>query len=90
MHLIPTFFRYSLSFKSQGSPVKRGILVNTTPFLHSPSSLTFLPVSVQFVEFFNFCSALVDSAAEGNFMDGSIAGLWGINAIPFPDLIPAR
>lgn len=69
--------------------MKRGILVGAIP-LHSPSSRTLLPALIQYRGSTNACSALLDSGAEGNFMDSSVASQWGIPAIPLPDPIPAR
>ncbi|KAL1255739.1 hypothetical protein QQF64_013800 [Cirrhinus molitorella] len=82
--------RTGLSSKSQSSSVKRGILVSTVPFLYSPSSRTLLPVLVEFGGASHLCSALVDSGAEGNFMDSSIAAQWGIPSIALSESIPAR
>lgn len=64
--------------------------MSATPLLHSPSSRTLLPVSIQFGDISNSCAALVDSGAEGNFMDLSLATRWGIPVIPLPEPIPAR
>lgn len=69
--------------------MKRGILVGVIP-LHFPSSRTLLPALIQYRGSTNACSALLDSGAEGNFMDSSVASQWGIPAIPLPDPIPAR
>lgn len=54
--------------------------MSATPLLHSPSSLVTL----------NSGLALVDSRAECNFMDSSLATLWGIPALPLSNPIPAR
>lgn len=64
--------------------------MSATPFLHSSPSRTVIPVSVQFGDLSNSCSALIDSGAEGNFMDRSLATSWGIPGLALSDPIPAR
>ncbi len=74
-----------MSFKSQGPSVSRGILMGA-----SPKSRTLLPVSVKYQDTIHSCSALIDSGAEGNFLDISVEVQWGIPAIPLPSPISVR
>ncbi len=45
------------------------------------------PVSVKYQDAIHSCSALVDSGAEGNFLDIYVAAQWGIPVIPLPSPI---
>ncbi len=56
----------------------------------SPKSRTLLPVAVKYQDTIHSCSALIDSGAEGNFLDISVAAQWGIPAIPLPSPISVR
>ncbi len=81
---------HPVSFKSRGPSVSRGILMGASPCFESPKSRTLLPVSVKYKDTIHSCSALVDSGAEGNFLDISVAAQWGIPAIPLPSPISVR
>ncbi len=77
---------YPVSFKSRGPSVGRGILMGAS-CPESPKSRTLLPVAVKYQDTIQSCSALIDSGAEGNFLDISVAAQWGIPAIPLPSPI---
>lgn len=64
--------------------------MGATPHVDSPISRTMLKVSIQHKDSFHSCSALVDSGAEGNFLDASVAARWGIPTIPLPSPISVR
>ncbi len=64
--------------------------MGASPCFESPKSRTLLPVSVKYKDTIHSCSALVDSGAEGNFLDISVAAQWGIPAIPLPSPISVR
>ncbi|KAL0199060.1 hypothetical protein M9458_007600, partial [Cirrhinus mrigala] len=49
---------------------------------HNPSSMTLLPVSLQWTTDAHHCKALLDSGAEGNFMDWNFARLLHVPITP--------
>ncbi|KAL0149260.1 hypothetical protein M9458_055494, partial [Cirrhinus mrigala] len=67
--------------------------LTTSPPVAEPEPMqyrTLLPVALQYKGTMHSCSALVDSGAEGNFLDISVAAHWGIPAIPLPSPISVR
>lgn len=62
--------------------MNRGILVGASPCVNFPCSRTLLPVSILHEGSSNPWQTLVDSGAEGNFLDSSVAKQWNIPAIP--------
>ncbi len=64
--------------------------MGASPCPESPKSRTLLPVSVKYQDTIHSCSALIDSGAEGNFLDISVAAQWSIPAIPLPSPISVR
>ncbi|KAL1267154.1 hypothetical protein QQF64_002829 [Cirrhinus molitorella] len=64
--------------------------MGASPCLDSPKSCTLLPVTFQYKDTIPSSSALVDSGAEGSFLDISVAAQWGIPFIPLPSLISVR
>ncbi len=58
-----------MSSKREGSPVGRGVLASATTFSPSHKARTFLAAHLRCGGSTFSCTALVDSGAEGNFMD---------------------
>ncbi|XP_057205010.1 uncharacterized protein si:ch211-159i8.4 isoform X2 [Triplophysa rosa] len=79
-----------MPFKSRGPPVERGILVGAIPCSFSHSSRTQLPFRLIFQGVTHSDSALLDTGAEGNFIDGVTAQRWKIPFIPLSVPISAR
>ncbi len=83
-------FCCSMSFKIQSSPANRGVLVSITPVTDCPVFRAQLPVIVKWGPFSSPCSALVDSGAEGNFIDATLVARWGIHTTPLKKKLIAR
>ncbi len=81
--------RPSVSVKSQGPPVKWRVLVGPSPCTNSPATRTQLPFRLSFQEGSHTGHALLDSGAEGNFLDSATALRWNISTIPLAKPITA-
>lgn len=79
-----------MSGKRQCSPVARGVLVSVTPVNDPPLARTLLPATVQWGNSYHPCAVLVDSGAEGNFMDSALAAKWGLPTTPLQTPLTAR
>lgn len=73
--------RYLLSSKSQSPAVDQRLLSGGITAGKS-SSATLLPVRLQWGTTYHFCQALVDSGAEGNFMDIQFASQLRLPVVP--------
>ncbi len=58
-----------VSVKSQSSSVDRGVLASATVLSSPPKTRTTFPAVLRWAGFSVSCSALIDSGAEGNFID---------------------
>ncbi len=58
-----------MSVKSQSSSVDRGVLASATVLSSPPKTRTTFPAVLRWAGFSVSCSALIDSGAEGNFID---------------------
>ncbi len=58
-----------MSVKSQSSSVDRGVLASTTVLSSPPKTSTTFPAVLRWAGFSVSCSALINSGAEGNFID---------------------
>ncbi|KAL1246642.1 hypothetical protein QQF64_034443 [Cirrhinus molitorella] len=74
----------------QSSPIDGELLVSITPLSSSPACRTQLPAIVKWGPFSRPCYALVDSGAEGNFVDASLVARWGIPTTPLKRKLIAR
>uniref|UniRef100_A0A8C1UQM8 Gypsy retrotransposon integrase-like protein 1 n=1 Tax=Cyprinus carpio TaxID=7962 RepID=A0A8C1UQM8_CYPCA len=75
----PWTFCFFLSGKSQRSLVSKGVLASATSTTPSTGSRSMIPVSVSYEGAVHQLSALIDSGAEGNFIDFSWALKKGIS-----------
>lgn len=64
--------------KSQRSPVEEGLLASATSLISPSKSCTIIPITLRWSGTFVSCNALIDSGAEGNFLDESWALKQGI------------
>ncbi len=64
--------------------------MSVTPVTDSPVFRTQLPAMVKWGPFSRPCSALVDSGAEGNFIDATLVARWGIPTTPLKKELIAR
>lgn len=71
-------FRFFVSVKSQSSPVRGELLASATTLVSPPNSCTTLPIHLHCPGSSTSCRALIDSGAEGNFIDESWALEQGI------------
>ncbi len=58
-----------MSVKSQSSSVDRGVLASATVLSSPPKTRSTFPAVLRWAGFSVSCSALIDSGAEGNFID---------------------
>lgn len=70
--------RSNMPVKSQRSPVEEGLLASATSLISPPKSCTTIPITLHWPGFSVSCNALVDSGAEGNFIDKAWALEQGI------------
>ncbi len=80
-------FRHKVSSKRESSPVDRGVLVSVTTFSPSHKARTSLTALLRWGGSTFSCAALVDSGAEGNFMDERWALDHGIPVLELNDPI---
>lgn len=67
-----------MSSKSQRSPVKEGLQASATPLISPSKSCTIIPITLHWSGSSVSCNALIDSGAEGNFLDETWACKQGI------------
>ncbi len=68
--------------KSQSPPVDRRLLKGGVAFEKSSSAATLLPVQLLVNRAAFTCKALIDSGAEGNFLDHKTALQFGVPVVP--------
>lgn len=67
-----------MSSKSQRSPVEEGLQASATSLISPSKSCTIIPITLHWSGSSVSCNALIDSGAEGNFLDETWAFKQGI------------
>ncbi|KAJ8375869.1 hypothetical protein SKAU_G00064490 [Synaphobranchus kaupii] len=85
----PNHFIANCPIKSQRSPIARRLQVSITPLQQSPNTHSLLSASLLLDSRFQVVSVLMESGADGNFMDAELVSQVHLTSVPIQNPLEA-